>query len=162
MKPRTVVDICNLALSKIGEPSIKELDGNGGKREKACWKHYDACRRAVLQARGWGFAAASADLNGSEEGGGKALVAHTLPADCVRVGRCSSGEYRLTGRTLYSREAVVRLHYVRDVTEVRAMSALFVDALATLLAVKLSEALQGASKERAALQARYNDLVRVR
>lgn len=46
--PPTVLDICNLALSRLGESPIPALDPNGSLPARLCYMHYHPVRREVL------------------------------------------------------------------------------------------------------------------
>lgn len=63
-KDARVVDICNLALSHVGEPSITSLDPlvDTSQQAKLCAQFYPEARDDFLQERQWSFATRRIDL----------------------------------------------------------------------------------------------------
>ncbi len=52
----TKTDIANLALSKIGETLIDDIDDTGDRRARLAKLHYEPTLREILRAHFWGFA----------------------------------------------------------------------------------------------------------
>lgn len=52
----TQTDIANLALSKIGETLIDDIDDTGDRRARLAKLHYEPTLREILRAHFWGFA----------------------------------------------------------------------------------------------------------
>ena len=62
----TQTDIANLALSKIGETLIDDIDDTGDRRARLAKLHYEPTLREILRAHFWGFAMTSAKCDPSE------------------------------------------------------------------------------------------------
>lgn len=137
--PLTALDICNLALSKLGESPLPGIDPNGTLASRLCYMHYHPVRREVLCANRWSFATVCATLTSREEGAadGSVNLPHTLPTDCLRVLDVSSPGWTLRGRSIYCPAAQVRVRYIADTERVEDFDPLFIEALATRLAMKL-------------------------
>lgn len=156
------VDICNLALTRLGHSQISALD-EGTKASDLCTLHYPIARDAVLRAHPWNFAIARANLALSgttpnhEYSYQHALPSGPSPAYCLKVLRTSweasgfSGAavygfaglvggyewplpYRIEGRYLLSNETAVSIEYIGRVTDPNQFDALFTDLLAQRLA----------------------------
>lgn len=88
--PKTIVDLCNLALSEMGaRASIVDLNENS-KEAKACKLHYDQVRNELLRAAHWGFARSQKALTqlgtASEETSQHPwLYMYAYPADCIKM-----------------------------------------------------------------------------
>ena len=70
----TPLDICNLALSRLGESPIPELYANGSLPSRMCYMHYHPVRREVLCANRWSFATVRTTLNSAEQNSGDFYV----------------------------------------------------------------------------------------
>lgn len=57
--------ICNLALSKIGEERIQDIDESGSENARVCKLHYEGALRSLLRMAPWGFATTRAQLTRS-------------------------------------------------------------------------------------------------
>ena len=99
------VDICNLALTKIGHESITALTENS-KAGRLCNLHYAQMRDAVLRDHTWNFAITRANLALSTTTPEYEFsYQHALPVDLLRVlGTDLSNEtvYKIEGRFLLS------------------------------------------------------------
>ncbi len=158
--PNNVPDalgICNIALSKLGEPPLAAIDPNGPPAARLCYLHYHPVRREVLTAHRWSFATAATTLRagaGPNEPASHALP-HSLPPDCLRVLEVSSPGWTLRGRSIYCPAASIRLLYIRDEEDCTLFEPLFTEALATRLACKLCIPLTSSTTARQALTEEY-------
>lgn len=158
-RPLTALDICNIALSKLGESPIPGIDPNGTLPARMCYMHYHPVRREVLCASRWSFAVVSTTLTTAENAGdGTAALPHTLPADCLRVLEVGSRGWTLRGRSVFCPAASVRLLYTADAENVADFDPLFVEAFATRLACKLCIPLINSTTVRQALTDEYQRL----
>lgn len=155
--PLSPLDICNLALSRLGESPIPELNANGSLPSRMCYMHYHPVRREVLCANRWSFATVSTTLTSSEESSGDEThqLRHCLPADCLRVLGVNSRSWTLRGRAVYCSAPRVRLHYIADVEDTGLFEPLFVEALVLRLAWKLCIPLINSTTARQALGEEY-------
>lgn len=153
----TALDICNLALSRLGESPIPELDSNGSLPSRMCYMHYHPVRREVLCANRWSFATVSTTLQSSEESTGDDThqLRHSLPVDCLRVLGVNSRSWILRGRAVYCPASTIRLLYIADVEDTSLFEPLFVEALALRLAWKLCIPLINSTTARQALGEEY-------
>lgn len=158
-------DICNLALSHLGEAPIESLNEDST-AARACALNYETTRDGVLRSHRWNFAqtrAALAQLEATPAFGWS--YAYALPADCLRVlevndsevGDVISGPFIIEGRNLLTDETSVNLVYLRRITDVSQFDVLFIEALALKLAVVLSEKIRGTTGKTAELLSAYDN-----
>ncbi len=156
----SVVEICNRALSNIGNSrSINSLN-EASKEAGECSLHFDACRDSVLADFDWNFATKRVALADTGAPPPDWQYAYRYPADCVRiteimvpgvrnptaaqrisyeVGADASG----TGKLIYTDQEDAWLKYVGRVTDVNMYDAIFAEALAWRLAAAINMALTG-------------------
>lgn len=153
----TPLEICNLALSKLGEAPIPAIDANASPAARLCYMHYHPVRREVLCANRWSFASVLTTLYSRENAAipGSQSLSHTLPQDCLRVLEVSSPGWMLRGRCIYCSAPAVRVLYIADVEDTSLFEPLFVEALATRLACKLCIPLTSSTTARQALIDEY-------
>ena len=161
------VEICNLALTRIGHKTITSLTGGSSaeRAETLCALHYPLCRDSLLRAHPWNFAIARSTLaQDSVTPNHEFDYRHALPTDCLKVLRTSweasgftgtavygfpgqSGyanetiPYRIEGRYLLTNESTVSIEYISRVTDVAQYDDIFVDVLAQRLAAEICMAL---------------------
>jgi len=154
------VDICNLALSHIGERSdINSIDPPEASTEaQRCAQFYPMTRKTLLAMHPWSFATkrvAAASLSPSEDIPLTWLFVYGLPSDALRItGVYDPGEWRDetyadhtayeigssgTGvKVLYSNIENAVIRYTFDQTDTTLYSPLFVEAFSWLLAGRLA------------------------
>lgn len=156
----TPLDICNIALSKLGEAPLAALDANASPAARLCYMHYHPVRREVLSAARWSFAKRQTTIQ-SQEGDDTGLhsLPHTLPSDCLRVLGVNSAGWTLRGRCIYCPQQEIRVLYIADIEDTSLFEPLFIDALATRLACKLCIPLLSSITARKALVDEYNHMV---
>lgn len=158
--PISALDICNIALSKLGESPIPSIDANGCPAARMCYMHYHPVRREVLSACRWSFAKKVTMLTSPEtDDSGQHALSHTLPPDCLRVLAVNSPNWTLRGRAIFCCQPIIRLSYIADVEDTTLFEPLFVEALATRLASKLCIPLLSSTTARKALTDEYNHIV---
>lgn len=155
--PPTALDICNLALAKLGESPIAAISANGSPAARLCYMHYHPVRREILCASRWSFATVLAPLPTGTEYTPR-TYSHSLPTDCLRVLEVSSPTWTLRGRCIYCPAKRIRLLYIRDEEDTSLFEPLFADAFATRLACKLCIPLTSSTTAREALTQEYNRL----
>lgn len=159
----TEVDICNLALGKLGdEANLHSIDPpEGSTQADHCARWYPLARDKALQSFPWSFATRSVELPKLLEPTADGLNAFDLPAKCLRVLEVRNKDSialgfdhpwmrdRLPGmewhtETLQNRSVIVCwaesiiVTYIWQQTDTSAFSPLFVDALVYLLASDLA------------------------
>lgn len=158
------VDICNMALDRLGHQTITSLD-QGTKAADLCQRNYPRCRDSLLRAHPWNFAIKRATLALSATAPNHEFTAqHALPTDCLKVIRTSweadgvsgaavygwpglngyagdSVPYRIEGRYLLCNEDTAKIEYIAQITDTTQFDELFVDVLAQRLAAEIGMAL---------------------
>lgn len=149
----TQLELCNVALSHLGEARINALSDDTA-RARACALHYLPVLKEVLRSHRWNFAVARVEI--APDGTAPAFgwgYQFTLPADCLRVlevndseaGDWISDEWIIEGRKLLTNAATLRLIYLRDVEDEALTDPLFAQAFGLKLAVALSEVIRGST-----------------
>lgn len=134
----TALDICNTALSKLGEAPLSAINANGTLPSRLCYMHYHPARREVLCATRWSFAMRKTTLKSAEPApDDQHAVSHTLPTDCLRVLNVNCSQWMLRGRCVYCPVSEIKLLYTADIEDCKLFEPLFAEALATRLACKL-------------------------
>ncbi len=159
MNSTTTLDICNLALSKLGESPIPAIDPNGSPAARQCHLHYHPARQEVLCSHRWSFAQQLVTLSSSEtteqQENHDQHIPHHLPPDCLRVLSVNQSSWILRGRSIYTRESPIKLLYLSDCEDASLFEPLFIDALATRLAYKMCTALTSSSTMKQSLAEEY-------
>lgn len=160
-------EICNLALSHLGESPIASLEDNTA-ASRACAQHYELARDEVLRSHRWNFAQGRRVLSRLAEAP-EFRWAHKyqLPEDCLRVlevndseiGDWISDEYVIEGRELLTDADTVNLVYTKQITDVSLFDSLFVKALGYKLGVALSEIIRGTTTKTVELAEMYESLI---
>jgi hypothetical protein len=154
-------DICNLALTRIGNNPITSID-QADKPGTLCKLHYPICRDTVLMAHPWNFAIKRTVLP-------KELVPpthefsaqHTIPADCLRIMRTgfeAAGMpiiYRIEGNKLLCNDDQVYVEYITSDVPTGRFSPLFVDALACKLAAEIAISITGSDSKAQSMMQMY-------
>ncbi len=144
-EPLCALDICNMALAKLGEPAIPGIDPNGSPAQRLCYMHYHPVRLEVLCAARWSFATKSVKLVCENAG------EFRLPADTLRVLEVSDPAWTLRGRRIFCASSTIELTYIADEEDSTLFEPLFVEAFATRLACKLCIPLTSSSTKRQGL-----------
>jgi hypothetical protein len=157
----SVVQICNIALSNIGEQRITALTDNN-ERARLCNLRYDDVRDAVLRSYPFKCAVQRVEL---------ALSADTpawgytkkfaLPADCLRVLDIENyfEDYEIEGRFIVTDATQIKLKYIYRVEDPNQFDSLTIQAIALKLASELAEALTGRADLRDRMLAKYLQVI---
>ena len=147
----SVVEICNRALSNIGNSrSINSLT-EASKEAGECSLHFEACRDAVLSDFDWNFATKRVALADTSNPPPDWEYAYQYPSDCLRITeimlpgvRNPTAAMRVqyevgadtngTGKLIYTDQPQAWLKYVSRVSDVNMFDAIFMEALAWRLA----------------------------
>ena len=150
------LDICNLALARLGESPIPAIAQDGSPAARLCYMHYHPVRREILCAHRWSFATGLATLRSQDTPDAESLKAHILPADCLRVLEVSTPRWTLRGRSIYCPADCIRLLYIRDEEDTSLYEPHFIEAFATRLACKLCIPLTSSTTSRDTLTQEYH------
>jgi len=149
----TVVEICNIALARLGDSRISDIDANEEKA-RLCKLFYDQTRDEVLREHTWSFAsarAALAPLAGDNITGFD--YRYQLPTDCLYVRTLIdaegesyadiTNEYQIEGRELHTDVTPCAIRYTKKVSDPGQYDSQFVEAFALKLASKIALKLSG-------------------
>lgn len=158
----SVVQICNMALTHIGEDarvaSISPPDGSVS--AGYCATFYDLARTEMLEPGNWAFSLKRAALAETTNSSQAWAYAYVLPSDCLRALRVpspdplvtvfnqdsyglraddrGSADFDIEGGVLYTNAADAVLVYVQDVIDTNEFPPSFASALSYLLASYLA------------------------
>lgn len=133
-------DICNLALSRLGQPPINSIETPENKVEKLMRLLYDPTRREVLKLFDFNCATKRAILprllHGSAFGD---WVAYELPSDYIQflsINEDSIIEHKVEGGALLTdiSQSSLNIRYTCDFDVVTKMSPLLISTIADMLA----------------------------
>lgn len=153
------VDICNLALQRLGAKSISSLtDDSNAARE--CNRVYAHARDTELRSHPWNFARKRASLAASSTAPafGYALQ-YPLPSDYLRVlTTVEQDDFQIEdGNILTDDTAPLKITYIYRQTDPNAFDQTFIDLLVARIALDLVEKItQSKGKAEAAAQ-RYTE-----
>lgn len=159
----SVIEICNIALSRIGNSrSINSLN-EASKEADVCNLHFESCRDATLADAEWNFATKRIALADTGNPPPDWSYAYAYPTDCLRcieimmpgmrnpifeaikpqyfIGADSDG----TGKLIYTDQSSAWLKYVGQITDVNMFDSTFRDALAWRLAAEIAMPLTGSA-----------------
>jgi hypothetical protein len=146
----TEIDICNLALARLGDARITALS-NSTAQGTYCSLFYAQTVKELQSDYPWQFCRKIATLTATTAPAMGYPAAYTLPADYIRVMRLNNigedenfGNYEIFGQTIHTTETgTVRLDYIASVTDTTKFPALFIELLTIKLAGLLAMPLTG-------------------
>jgi len=167
----TKTDICNMALSLLGNERLQltDVDTDGDKAARQCLLHYDATLDEVTRLHTWNCGVKRDEITTSdytEFGWDKQA---TLPTDCIRPLELSDTdtfyrvfifniEWEISGRLVLSNVGENFLKYVA-VPVIADMDSLFMKAFYTALAIKLAIPITGEREIRKELMAEFEQII---
>jgi len=164
--PTSAIDICNLALLRLGHDEITSLSEKS-KEARYCARFYDRTRRALLRSHVWNWAERFATLSLLSDTVTDYDYVYALPADCLRVIQvvnpvnvvysyspslrvdpASQIGFELraidgAGKVLVTSQADAEIRYVADIIDPNAFDEQFIDALAHKMASEMAVPLAG-------------------
>ncbi|ENC2022866.1 hypothetical protein ABKE32_000492 [Escherichia albertii] len=158
----SVIEICNNALSRIGNNrTINSLD-EASKEADSCSLHYDSCLDTVLSDFDWNFATKRVALADTNTPPPDWQYAYLYPTDCMRITEIMMPGMRNppsvariqfsvgadgdgTSKLIYTDQEDAWLKYVGRVTDVNMFDAIFRNALAWQLAAEIAMPLTGSA-----------------
>ena len=141
----TEVDICNIALTNLGEPKVVSLTENS-ERARLCNLRYPDVRDAVLRSHPWNCAMKRAQLTRTTSTPAFGyLYEYSLPADLLRVigTHDSLVSYQIEGKYLLTDETKMYIKYVRQLSDASEIDPNLIQAIGMRLAWELAEPLTG-------------------
>lgn len=141
----TTTQICNLALIKIGNVRISDIN-DGSVNANICKDYYAFCRQMILQEFHWSFAIKRVNLAESSTAPEFTYARKfPLPSDCLTVIAINpenewvmGDNFTIEDRHILTNDDDVNLIYLRDVEDESLFPPLFSEAFATLLASKIA------------------------
>ncbi|HDG7970536.1 TPA: hypothetical protein ACQ8NQ_002984 [Klebsiella pneumoniae] len=153
----SVINICNIALARIGNSRTINSLTEKTKEAYTCNLFYESMRDAVLADNDWNFAMSRvvlADLGAPAPGW---LFRYQYPTDCARIAailpKWFTGSHIVlqdkpvfevgsnedgTGRVIHTNESQAVLLYVKSITDPTMFDALFADALSWRMAAEIA------------------------
>lgn len=141
--PASVVQICNLALAKIGSPPIASLDEDS-REARACSLIFEFCRAEVIQIRPWASCVKRASLAKLDAAPlFEFTAAWQLPSeflDLVRLGDDDNAaiNHRIEGRVLLTATGTANIIYTYLNEDTSTYEPVLVDLIASRMAVDLA------------------------
>lgn len=156
----TDVQIINFGLMKLGSARISRIDPAVSPLERVCATGYPQWKRAELMKRRWVFATEEhyklAQVDFIE--GVCRPYKYSIPPDCLRPVRTKRTEWKQSGKFIYSSCADLRISFIRNVEE-KDLEALFVDVLASRIALECVEAVTQSNTKKADVETLYQQAV---
>lgn len=168
----SAIDICNLALTRLGHAPIQAFPpAENSEEARKCYLLYDRIRRTSLRAHPWNFATTTVAL--AQLAGDEILYdfdyVYQLPADCLRVllvvdpADPTSDEIPFevrAGGVLLTDQPDARLRYIKDVSDSSFFDEQFVEAFSYRLAADLAMPITGKAEYVNAMNSLFNTTIR--
>ena len=148
--PSSQLQVCNLALGRLGAASI--LDINATQKEaQACKLFYQTALDEVLRTHPWNFAIRRQTLTAdADEPSFGWTNSYVLPVDCLRVLDLNDlhefsdpPRWQIEGRSLLCDQMEAHIRYISRDADPIHYDALFVAALAAKLAALIAKKITG-------------------
>ena len=153
----SVVGICNIALSNIGDEKISSLTDNND-RARACNLRYEDTRDAVLRSHPWKSATSRVELAASTDTPVWGFTyKYALPSDCLRVLDVYdyTVPFSIEGRFLLTDNSTAKLKYIARFTDPNVYDILLQLAIGIRLAAEIAEALTGRTELKQEMYQKY-------
>ena len=152
------IEICNMALSRIGASPIEALT-EASEAARKCNQFYEHDRRVVLRRYPWPWATRRVELAAMTDSPQDYLYAYRYPADCCYLRKIFAVapdghfvplpdvRYKIvsdeTGLVIYTNEPRVVAEYTADVRDAALFDEMFCEALSWKLAASIALKLTG-------------------
>ena len=138
------VDICNIALSNLGDQKITSMT-EANARARACNLRFDDTRDAVLRSHPWNCATSRATLAVSGTPDWVYDNSFALPTDCLRVLEVDDPdeEWKIEGRNIVSNGSTIKIRYIAQITDTTLFDSTLIQAIALKLGWEIAEQLTG-------------------
>lgn len=142
------IDICNLALLKLGADKIASIDTPNSTNEETCQLFYPIVLKKVLEQRDWSFMMRRVILSTPVAPGPSwgYTYGHAIPSDAERIidvrensyeNTPSSFQWRVEGKNITSDSDTIYVRYISNDISTLDLSSTFVMAIATDLAAQI-------------------------
>lgn len=159
----SVVGICNRGLQKLGADRITSLTQDS-RNARSCNALYEIVRDAELRAHPWSFAVKRVVL--APDSTTPAFdydYSFTLPSDCLRVlpPNDSDLDWRIEGGAILTNYGdSLNLRYIARITDPNLFDPLFMESLASRIAVELCEELTQSNQKGQGVRDDYKQAIR--
>lgn len=159
----TSKEVANLGLGKIGASRVNSLSPATSPLEVLISTNYDQWKYEELSKRRWVFATELSQLTPAatitDTFGDGRIYKYNIPGDYLRAIRNNRARYIIRGQFIYDAEATLNFEYVKKTTDNELTDPLFINVLASRIAVECAEpATQSPGKKREAVLM-YKDAV---
>ena len=155
VNPMDKVDVCNMALSRIGIENIEVLT-EASEPARACSQFYDHCRRVVLRKYPWTWATRRVQLAELTETPQGFSYAYRYPSSCLALRKLYNAYFDnipaytgyqivsdTAGRVIYTNVSNVSAEYTADIEDTGLFDEQFIEALSWKLAGAIAFRLTG-------------------
>ena len=155
VNPMDKVDVCNMALSRIGIENIEVLT-EASEPARACSQFYDHCRRVVLRKYPWTWATRRVQLAELTEKPQGFSYAYRYPSSCLALRKLYNAYFDnipaytgyqivsdTAGRVIYTNVSNVSAEYTADIEDTGLFDEQFIEALSWKLAGAIAFRLTG-------------------
>jgi len=157
----TKLDICNIALLRLGQPAIVTIDEDTASAQalRNAWAH---CLESFLLESKWNFSTTTANLSrlsGTPLTG--FIYRYQLPSDFITVvtvnfnAGTQEGRWKIQGDQLHTDDETVTLEYVFRFADTGQFPAMICEALALLIASRCAETLTGSNSKTSMMTQEY-------
>ena len=139
----SIIDICNIALTNLGEQKIVSLQENN-ERARLCNLRFPDVRDTILSLHPWNCVTKRSVLVRLADAPAWGFTyQYQLPNDCLRVLSLSEPTitYRIEGRVLLTDETSIKLKYIYRPEDLSVLDASIITLLGLRMSWELSEPL---------------------
>ena len=151
-KPTSPIDVCNLALDRLGQASISSIDAPKTQSEDICARHYDTTRREILRDYIFNFAKklATLTIDATFTPDHGFVNAYKLPNDFIRLLALGDTSinfdvapnlYDLSENRILTNQGdngSLKISYIFDATQVNHFDTLFLKLFKLRLAANMA------------------------
>lgn len=162
--------LSNLALSRIGETTIVDINDTTNDAARQCKLHLEPVIREVGRAHKWNCLKARAQLaqNVVTQPYDEWLYSYTLPTNCLQLVKVNGysadtayiqDNFEIEGRNILTDAEECMISYIEYTDDVTVFDSLLDRAIVTLLASYLASIIAGDDKLAIALRDEFEDVV---
>jgi hypothetical protein len=157
MKISSSIEVCNLALLKLGQNTISSLD-DAIPQAQLCKYSYDQSKQSLLYQYPWSFATKEDNLSQMVDATTRYKYMYSLPEDFLRLISIYDGAnremiaftgcspaYEIQNARLLTNFNPCRIKYVFDLETVSQMSPLFIDAMVCDISIRMTKVFNDSS-----------------
>lgn len=140
----TVIEICNLALTHLGQAPIISFEDPNNRVEELCGIHYPLVRDVIVESRMWTFATVRARIETTQKDEWGAQYLHNVPEDWLKVfrayrrvnvtGKGPQANWVMEGNKILSDEKILYIWGVIRITDPSTFPPMVVSTMAERLA----------------------------